>query len=117
MAQYKTGTVDLTNASAVVTGTNTAWDGEVNAGDLFTIIGTGVNYEVASLGSPANTTLNLSAPYAGTTLSDQSYVISRDFTPIHGIPYVNKGDVETATILKRAFEIIDGLFPVGSPGA
>lgn len=105
MAQYKTGTVSVTNGSATVTGSGTLWSGEIAAGDLFTIVGDNAWYEVASVGS--NTSITLSANYAGTTGSGKSYAISRDFTTRLGLPYPQKGDIETASIIKRAFEQID----------
>jgi len=105
MAQYKTGTVSVTNGSATVTGSGTSWSGEIAAGDLFTIVGDNAWYEVASIGS--NTSITLSANYAGTTGSGKSYAISRDFTTRLALPYPQKGDIETASIIKRAFEQID----------
>ena len=105
MAQYKTGTVSVTNGSATVTGSGTLWSGEIAAGDLFTIVGDNAWYEVASIGS--NTSITLSANYAGTTGSGKSYAISRDFTTRLALPYPQKGDIETASIIKRAFEQID----------
>ena len=105
MAQYKTGTVSVTNGSATVTGSGTSWSGEIAAGDLFTIVGDNAWYEVASVGS--NTSITLSANYAGTTGSGKSYAISRDFTTRLALPYPQKGDIETASIIKRAFEQID----------
>lgn len=109
MSQYITGTVDVTNASATITGTGTLWLSEIAIGDLFIVVGDGVSYEVASITN--DTTIALTAPYAGTTATGASYVIARDFTPNQSIPLINKGDVETATILKRAFAIIDSLHP------
>jgi hypothetical protein len=81
------------------------WSGEIAAGDLFTIVGDNAWYEVASVGS--NTSITLSANYAGTTGSGKSYAISRDFTTRLALPYPQKGDIETASIIKRAFEQID----------
>lgn len=99
MTQYATGTVTVTNADATVTGSGTAWDGEVAAGDLFTIVDSGVVYEVASVTS--DTELELTSTYAGSTAAAQSYTIARDFTPTYDIPYINKTDIEKASILKR----------------
>ena len=48
MAQYKTGTVSVTNGSATVTGSGTLFSANVAAGDLFTIVGDNAWYEVAS---------------------------------------------------------------------
>jgi len=105
MAQYKTGTVSVTNGSATVTGSGTLFSANVAAGDLFTIVGDNAWYEVASVAS--NTSLTLSANYAGTTGSGKSYAISRDFTTRLELPYPQKGDIETASLIKRAFEQID----------
>jgi hypothetical protein len=107
MSQYKTGTVSVTNGSATVTGTDTSWSGNVSAGDAFTIVGSGVTYTVASVSS--NTSLTLSAPYAGSTASGQSYAITRDFTA-DGIVEMSQGDIETATIFTRAVRKIQDLF-------
>ena len=105
MAQYKTGTVSVTNGSAAIVGTGTLWLAEIAAGDLFVVIDDGVTYEVASITD--NTHITLSSVYAGTTNAAAVYAISRDFTPVQGYPYPVKGDIETATIIKRAFEMID----------
>lgn len=105
MAQYKTGTVSVSNGSATVTGSGTLFSANVAAGDLFTIVGDNAWYEVASVAS--NTSLTLSANYAGTTGSGYSYAISRDFTTRLELPYPQKGDIETASLIKRAFEQID----------
>lgn len=106
MSQYKDGTVDVTNASASVTGNNTLWLAEVSVGDLFTVVGSGLNYEVSAI--TTDTALTLTAPYGGSTDTGVAYVISRDFTPTDNLPIINKGDVETATLLKRIVELIDG---------
>ncbi|WP_445778979.1 hypothetical protein, partial [Shewanella sp.] len=105
MAQYKTGLVSATNGSAVITGVGTLWVGEVSVGDIFTIVGSNAWYEVGSVDS--NTQVTLTANYAGTSISDSSYTISRDFTANYGLPYPQKGDIETASLIKRAFQDID----------
>ena len=65
-----------------------------------------MNYEVSAIAS--DTSLTLSTTYGGTTDTSVSYVIYRDFTPVDNLPILNKGDVETATILKRFANLIDG---------
>jgi len=107
MSQYTTGTANVANGSATVNGVGTIWSSNVAAGDLFIVVGDSVVYEVSSVTS--NTQLTLSAPYANTSANGADYVISRDFTPLNNIPYINKGDIETALILKKALTIIDGL--------
>ena len=110
MSQYKTGTASVTSGSATVTGSGTAWLSNVSAGDAFTIVGSGVTYTVASVAS--DTSLTLSANYAGSTASGQSYAITRDFTT-DGIPELSQGDIETATIFTRAVRKIQDLITAG----
>jgi hypothetical protein len=107
MSQYREGTVSVTNGSQTVTGVGTSWLAEVASGDLFVIVGQGIVYQVAAVGS--NTSITLAANYAGTSGSGLSYVVARDFTPINNIPIINRGDFETAALLTRAMQIIDGL--------
>ncbi len=105
MAQYKTGTVSVTNGSQVVTGVGTSWLAEVSNGDLFTRPGDNAWYEVGSVDSDGQITLT--ASYAGTTGSGLSYAITRDFTTNEGYPYPEQGDIETASLIKRALQQID----------
>lgn len=107
MSQYTAGLVTVTNNSQTVTGTNTQWLANVSAGDLFIVFQSGVSYQVAAVNSDTQLTLN--ANYAGVTEANVQYVIARDFTPNHNIPLINRGDIETATIFRRAMQIIDGL--------
>ena len=81
--QYKTGTVNLTNGSATVSGVGTAWLNQVEAGDVFIHRrddGTDdlVSYTIANVSS--NSQLQLSAPYQGSSGTGQAYGITRDFT-------------------------------------
>lgn len=104
MSQYRTGTVSVTQGSPIVNGAGTAWINEVGPGDLFTTEGQ-VWYQVS--GVTSNGQMTLAAPWAGASASGQSYAITRDFTPNYGWPYPNKGDVETASIVKLALAAID----------
>lgn len=108
MSQYRTGTVTVANGDATVTNTDPTSEflTEVQGGDLFTVVGTGIVYQVASVTS--DTVLELTAPYTGSS-GTFDYVISRDFTPINNIPVINAQDIEKAAILTRALQIIDGL--------
>ena len=105
--QYQVGTISATNGSATITGVGTLWSANVAAGDLFVVVGGTSVYEVANVSS--NVTIELSAPWATANVSGSEYAITRDFTPIRNMPYLTKGDVETALILKRALMIVDGL--------
>jgi hypothetical protein len=107
VAQIKNGAVTLTNGSATVVGTNTTWLSEVESGDAFTVTGSGVFYDVASVQS--DTDLTLSTPYSGASVTDTTYTIARDFTPLNNIVEMRKGDIETAAIFTRAMRRIDQL--------
>jgi len=108
MSQYTAGTVAVTNGSAVVTGTSTSWSTKVSAGDLFSIKNSGIYYVVSSVDS--DTQITLAANYGGTTGSGLLYAATTSFTSIFGIPYPEQGDIDTATILKRAISDMETLF-------
>lgn len=113
MAQYTTGTVSVTNGSQTVTGSGTLFQtAALSAGDLFTVIDSNVPYIIGSVDS--ETQVTLSANYAGATASGLSYAVHTSFTSNNGWPYPEKGDVETATILKRSLIDIDEFLILGS---
>jgi hypothetical protein len=74
---YRNGTVTVTNASAVVTGSGTNWLNQVKAGDMFTVNRTNF-FEVDTVAS--NTSLTLNDAFSGTSGSGQAYAIIRNFT-------------------------------------
>ncbi len=100
--QYKQGTVTTENGNPVIIGHGTQWLGEINAGDLFAILG-GQMYVVASVSS--DTQLNLTAPFQGNN-TEVEYGITRDFTQL-GIPLMSRGDINTPEIFSRAMMLID----------
>ena len=105
MAQYSAGTITATNGSQTITGDGTAWQtAGLTAGDGI-IIDTGIVYTIATVDS--ETQITLAANYAGSTGSGKSYTIHTDFTTNYNLPLPQRGDVETATIVKRALELID----------
>ena len=114
MSQYKTGTVAITNGSATVTGTGTAWLANVSAGQFFGVDGDGVFYTVASVVS--DTSLTLSANYGGTTGSGKTYSIVRDYTSPDSIPLLSANDIQTAAVFARAMTRVQELFLAGSRG-
>lgn len=111
--QYKIGTV-TTNGTTVITGSGTAWLGNVTAGSVFSIAGSGVPYIVGNVDS--NTQITLTTPYVGPNASGQSYAITTSFTPNQGMPYPEFGDIDTPTILKRAFLILDAILTLSIGG-
>ena len=105
MSQYNTGTVTVTNGSAVVTGVSTLFSANVTAGDFFTVVGDNAFYTVGAVDS--DTQLTLSANYAGVSANAKAYTLVNDFTTNLGFPVPNQGDIETALVVKRAIEEID----------
>ncbi|WP_431854319.1 LamG-like jellyroll fold domain-containing protein [Azospirillum sp.] len=105
MSQYRTGSVNVTNGSPFVIGVGTAWLSEVQAGQQFSILRSGVAYTVASVES--DTRLTLSAPYRGAGALAAQYTITRDFTPYYNIPFPGYGDIDTAALWKEAVTRIE----------
>ena len=103
--KYDTGTVDVTNGSSVWTGHSTEWLANAAAGELITIIGSGLFYEIGSVDD--DDTIHTTAPYAGDDATGLTYTIVKSFTANYGFPYPDIGDVQTSTILKRALNEID----------
>lgn len=111
--KYDRGTVTVTNGSQSVVGVSTLWAANVSAGQLFTVVGSGITYEVGTVVD--DTHITLTSNYAGATNSALPYTVIQGFTPNQSIPYPDIGDVQTATILKRAIYKIDGIFgPYGA---
>jgi len=108
MSQYSTGLSSVTNGSPTVTGTSTLWLANVTAGDSFTVAGDGVMYDVASVDS--DTQITLSVAYQGVTAAGAIYAIARDFTSPDNFPELTTGDIETPTIITRAFRKIQSRF-------
>lgn len=111
MSQYIAGTVAVTNGSAAVVGTGTLFAANVAAGDLFTVQGSSVPYEVGSVTD--DTHLTLTANYAGADDAAAAYAITTSFTPTLGIPYMEQQDLDTATIFKRAMLLVEALLTGG----
>ncbi len=103
--QYRVGTVSVENGSPTVTGDVSSWVDNVSTGNLFMVVGDNTSYEIASIGD--NTTLTLTSNYGGSTATGRNYAITGSFTPIYGLPYIEPGDIETATIFKRAMLMIE----------
>ena len=112
MAQYKTGTVSVTNGSAVITGTGTQFLSNAIAGNGFKVASDTVVYQIASVVS--DTEITLSAPYAGPTQSNMGYQITRDYTVNFGLAEVSPNDVDwpthlTVETIRRVDEILAGM--------
>lgn len=111
MPWYNTGTVAVTNNSATVTGAETAWTDNVDAGQSF-IGPDGLPIEIASVVSA--TSITLATPYRGATASGQPYRIM----PVQG--YLRDLATQAAELVLSFATVRDGIgqgiFPSGSVG-
>lgn len=113
MAWYKTGTVSVTNGSATVTGSGTAWVANARVGQAFALEGSGVQYEIAAVVS--DTELTISPAYLGATQSGQSYAL----LPVVGF-YREAYDALAAAVSQWSSYVataLSGLFGDGSAAA
>jgi hypothetical protein len=72
MAWYKTGTISVTNGSATVTGSGTAWIANAAIGEAL-YAPDGRLYEITNIAS--DTSMTITPAYLGTTQSGQTYTI------------------------------------------
>jgi hypothetical protein len=95
--RYKTGTVSVANGSTTVTGTGTSWTtagivtGPTNT-DTFKVNLDGGYYSVAAVVD--NTTLTLSKPYEGPTVTGASYAIVRSGSAAAVKDWRTSGDID-----------------------
>jgi hypothetical protein len=73
-ASYSTGTISVTQGSAVITGAGTTWNTLVDVGMLLQVGGSGRYYVVKSIDS--TTQITLTEAFEGTTAAGQAYVLS-----------------------------------------
>ncbi|WP_022681147.1 tail fiber domain-containing protein [Sphingobium bisphenolivorans] len=114
MPWYNAGTVAVTNNSTAVTGSGTAWVGNVDAGQ--SLIGPdGLPYEIASVNSA--TSITLATGYRGATASGQAYRIM----PVQG--YLRDLALQAADLVLSFATVRDGVGQgkfadgtVGTPG-
>lgn len=114
MSQYTTGLVDVTYNSNTVSGTGTLWLANVSVGDLFMVRNINTHYEVATI--PSNTSLTLNSVWAGSTLTDQNYEITRDFTSNYNLIEICTGDKDWPFHMTKNFRDIDSYLVTGFSG-
>lgn len=105
MAQYKAGSVNVTQLSDEIEGIGTAWLSNVNVGDLFIVQGVQDTYYVSIVTDDTHITLDRT--YFGESIQNISYVISKSFTPTRRYPYPEKADLEVGAIMERALNMLD----------
>lgn len=106
MAQIKTGTANVTNNSAVVTGNGTLWLTNLTAGkSSFKINGSDVIYTVASVDS--DTQIHLTTVYAGPSAASLNYICGIDYTPNYDLYEPDFHDVDWPVHLRDSVRKID----------
>jgi len=105
MSQKGPITVSVTNGDATVTASGEDFLTSLSAGQWFTVVNSGVSYQIASITDDNN--FELTAVYAGTTNASASAVIQTSWTTNRNLPKLERGDIETATIFGRFAEIMD----------
>ncbi len=107
MAQYKTGTVTVTNASIEVTGLGTLWvTAGLSAGDYFKIDDRSPVYQIAAIIS--ETHLHLTAVYSEASGAGLSYCIVTDFTAIVNYPLIFQGDIDWPDVFNKFLSVLSG---------
>lgn len=115
MAQYKVGTISVTNGSAVITGSGTDWNNvlyNIKANDSVFIAGDTVDYRVLTVDSA--TQITLTGAVQRSTGSGLIYAVSKDFTPNINLPLVGTGDIRTDQLFSRAMNNLDSTIGGGT---
>jgi len=99
MAQYKAGTVEVVNASNVVTGSGTEWLDNAAVGNSFLISGEDAVYSITAVNS--DTELELSVNYGGSSGSGKEYRISKDYSPNYNLYEPDFYDEDWPILLKH----------------
>ena len=103
MAWYSAGTVSVTNGSATVTGSGTAWVANAQASEGIWLPD-GQLYEIVSINS--DTSLTISPNYLGTTQSGQAYRI----VPVKGYPLL--AAQQMAALISTVQGYVDGALEI-----
>ncbi len=107
MAQYKIGTVTVTNASVEITGLGTLWvTAGLSAGDFFKIDDRSPVYQISAIES--ETHLHLTAVYSEASGDGLSYCIVTDFTAITNYPMIFEGDMDWPDIYNKFLTLLSG---------
>jgi hypothetical protein len=111
---YSAGSVRVEGGSHIILGTGTLFlQANIQPGCMLTLHKVVGSFQIAKVVS--ETELHLSRTVPGISLASSvettGYSISADFTPNLMMPYPNKGEVDSATVLQRTFDILDRAVP------
>ena len=119
--QIKTGLVTVENGSTTITGDASADWAQARAGCLFYVVGRPQMYLINSVtynppvgAADGYWTAVLATPYGEADATDVTYTIVRDFTANYNLPLLSAGDVETASVVSRAFALLDAAVKAAS---
>lgn len=105
MSQYQTGTITLISGTQSVSGEGTSWLTNASVGDLIKKRGEYAFYTIGAVTS--DTTITLTANYAGSSCSGELYTITKDFTDYLNAPEIWPGDKDWAYHVTEGFRIFD----------
>lgn len=112
MSKYKIGSVNVTEGSAVITGSGTFWVDNVSIGDWFYLVGDQLIYTVKTITS--NTEIELLSEYAEETKTLQAYEIGRSFTPTYKFKEISPGDKSWMLAETDNWRKVDTLLDISS---
>lgn len=102
---WKQGTITLTNGSATVTGDGTDWDvAELEGGETLAVVtDPPIDFSMTIQAVVGAEEITLTAPWAGATLIDVPYQITRDYTGAPAdAPIPQRGDMNPWAIIGEA---------------
>jgi hypothetical protein len=100
MAQYQQGAITVTTGDVNVIGVGTAWQANVQTGDMLLVDASGPAAFVAAIVSDGE--LLLEQPWPGFDAVGVPYAIHRDFDPTTGAPLLAQGDTGLPLVFNRA---------------
>lgn len=103
---WKQGTITLTNGSATVTGDGTDWDvADLEGGETLAVVtDPPIDFSMTIQAVVGAEEITLTAPWAGATLIDVPYQITRDYTGAPAdAPIPQRGDMNPWAIIGEAF--------------
>ena len=113
MAQYRTGTISITNGSTAVVGTNTLWSGLNHVtGMILKVQGDPAIYHINEITDDTNIVLD--TEFEGTTNATAYYLIVTDYTANHSWPIIRSGDINWTGLLSYSIHKMDSAIWNGS---
>ena len=106
MAQYRTGTVAVSQGSLTVTGSTVVEWGGITNEHLFNVRGESKIYGISTVDAEARE-ITLTTPYLGVPNGAVEYALTVDLTPHFKLPLLYDGDIAIRGLINEASVIID----------